>query len=284
MAHPTRSRLQLLTYPYDEVITPEAPSIEESIRTIGRKPGTAVVWRPDRAVSEGDRRLVAARPGAAALIVILPPAADLANDAKLWERIAGTRPHALLPHHEHPDPADLAQVLRKPPEDIGAAVTDYLRSRGWSLDGDTRHLVRRTLELSADLASVSSLSRSLYLSRRALGRRFALRGLPVPSHWLQFGRVLRLALRVQNSDASIHSIAIQQGYPDGFAASNQAFRLVGYRPSDLRRYLGWEWILDAWWRKEAQAGALSTSPPEPVRARSSSGMRSRHTRSRRAAS
>jgi hypothetical protein len=34
-------------------------------------------------------------------------------------------------------------------------------------------------------------------------------------------------------------------------------RLTGYRPSHVRRYLGWEWLLEAWLRQEADTGGLA---------------------------
>jgi hypothetical protein len=38
--------------------------------------------------------------------------------------------------------------------------------------------------------------------------------------------------------------------------SNQMKRLIGYRPSDIRACLGWEWIVEAWLRREAEVGNL----------------------------
>lgn len=118
--------------------------------------------------------------------------------------------------------------------------------------------------MSAELRTVSALSRSLYLSRRALGRRFLGRGLPVPSHWLHFARVLRGAIRLQNSDDSLFSVAAQLGYTDGFALSNQMKRLTGVRPSTARERLGWEWLVEAWLCREARDGALTARSGFPV--------------------
>ena len=135
--------------------------------------------------------------------------------------------------------------------------------RGLTIDRETIRLIRRVIELSGELRSITALSRSMYLSRRALGRRFMTRGLPVPSHWLQLGRLLRVASRLQNSEASLFSIACDSGYPDGFSVSNQMHRLIGCRPSLARERLGWEWLVEAWLRKEADEGGLSA--PAAVR-------------------
>ena len=135
---------------------------------------------------------------------------------------------------------------------------DYLQWRGIGVDMEVRRLIRRTIELSSELRSITALARSLYLSRRALGRRFLTNGLPVPSHWLHFGRVLRAGLCLQSTGGTLAEAASRFGYPDGFALSNQMQRLVDVRPSDARRYLGWEWLVEAWVHTEAASGGFSS--------------------------
>jgi AraC-like DNA-binding protein len=177
-----------------------------------------------------------------------------------------------LPHHIEPSAIELAHILRRPPIDLPAEITDYLSWRGLHADRNTVHLIRRIVELSEDLRSVSALARSMYMSRRALGRRFMTLGLPVPSHWLQMARLLRVALRLQNSDASVFSVAYEFGYPDGFSVSNQMSRLLGYRPTEVRERLGWEWLFEAWLRREAECGALAPTMKERVSAGASHGL------------
>jgi AraC-like DNA-binding protein len=205
------------------------------------------------------------------LLVILPPGLEVALHRDVRMAVETARPHGILPFHVDPDPNDLAQVLRRPPADLASEVTDYLSWRGLGVDRDTAHIIRRIVDLSSELRSVSAMSRSLYLSRRALGRRFMSRGLPVPSHWLQVARLLRVASKLQNSEATVASIAVDLGYPDGFSVSNQMERLVGHRPSEIRERLGWEWVLEAWLKREAEQGALtptlrrgSRARPEPL--------------------
>ncbi len=203
--------LSLLSPPY-EGIRPVGGGIRQ-LKMEGRRPGCALVWEMGRGIHPQDAGVVRARPGGLPLLVILPPAEDLSRDSGLIRLLEEVRPQGILPHHEAPTPEDLACVLRQPPDDLGSEVTEYLRWRGIGLERDMNRLVRRIVTLSADLRSVSALARSMYLSRRALGRRFLACGLPVPSHWLHFARLLRVAIRLQNCEESVLSVGYELGYP-----------------------------------------------------------------------
>lgn len=262
--------LSLLLPPYRclEPIEPEALAS----RTRSR-PGAAIAWCLD----EGDWakifEAVRSRPGGVALIAVLPRVESVATDPEVLRIVEFCRPHSILPHHPEPSVEDLSSLLRRSPEDLAIEITDYLAWRGIGVDADTRRLIRRTVELSGEIRSVNSLSRSLYLSRRALGRRFLTQGLPVPSHWLHFGRILRAALRLQGSQETLFSIACDLGYPDGFALSNQMYRLTGVRPTAARDCLGWEWVMESWLRREAEMGGFAPglipvpqeAPSQPLR-------------------
>lgn len=250
---PTAS-LSLLVHPYRGLRLVHGGS--KQVRAEGRRPGSALVWHLADGIREQHIPVVRDRPGGLALIVVLPPAPRLGTEPDIMRVVEASHPQAILPHHEVAL-EDLVQVLSRPPEDLAAEVTEYVTWRGISLDRETARLLRKTIALSAELRSISALSRSLYLSRRALGRRLLSRGLPVPSHWLQLGRLLRVTIRLQNSSESILSIGYELGYADAFSLSNQMYRLTGFRPSEAREYLGWEWLLEAWLRAEATAGGLS---------------------------
>ena len=259
----TTAQLSLLSHPYDRLVP--LTGGRQEMRAAARIPGSALIWSMAEGNYAKTRATVEGRPGGLALIAILPRTDEIVADPDVIHAVQQCRPNGLLPYHTAPVPGDLGQVLRRPAADLPADVTDYLTWRGLIVDRDTTHLIRRIIELSAELRSITSLARGLYMSRRALGRRLMTRGLPVPSHWLQLSRMLRLASRLQNSDASVFTIAYECGYPDGFSVSNQMYRLIGYRPSHVREYLGWEWILEAWLRKEAEAGGLGISATRELR-------------------
>jgi AraC-like DNA-binding protein len=246
--------LSLFAPPYrwlESMNEPDPPPA--SLRTI---PGAALIWCLEEGEWGRSFDVVRTRPGGVALIVVLPKAEDVAQDRDVLRVVELCRPHSILPYHPEPNPDDLRSLLRRAPDDLSIEVTDYLAWRGIVVDGDTRRLIRRTIDVAGEIRSVTALSRMLYLSRRALGRRFLSRGLPVPSHWLHFGRILRATLRLQATEETLFTIACDLGYPDGFALSNQMFRLTGIRPTVARECLGWEWVMESWLKKEAEVGGL----------------------------
>jgi len=218
--------------------------------------GSVLIWN----MAAGDRaragRAVRDRPPGVALFILLPPTSCWEPTGALLNLMDNCRPHSVLPAMEEVDTEELVAVLKRFPSELAVEVMDYLQWRGMDLDQDTRRLLRKILELSGELRTVSGLSRALYMSRRALGRRFMSRGLPVPSHWLHFGRILQAAIRLQDPSANLFAIGCDLGYPDGFALSNQMKRLIGLRPSIMRECFGWEWIVESWLFQEAGSGGL----------------------------
>lgn len=261
MDESTQTPLSLFPPPYNALLPLDPdegfPGRIEMLR------GSALVWRLRQGQSHSLFRRVTLRPPGLPLIVVLPQAARMPAIESFALAVAEeARPQSVLPHHPKLLPEELVTLLRSEPEDLAGEFLDFLRWRGFRLDMETLRLIRMTVELSAELRTLSALAKGVYMSRRALGRRFRQRGLPVPSHWLQFCRLLRVVLRLQNSRASVFEVACSLGYPDGFTMSNQMHRLVGVRPSEARQRLGWEWFAEAWLREEFRAGGLCRGLPK----------------------
>ena len=256
MLHPSPSPFYLFAPPYTELLPLGADeSLAASPRTFR---GVALLWRMASGHRPGHLAQASGRPGGLPLIAIRPPAERVVH---LHDRVRAVleeaRPLAVLPHHTRSEVGELRALLRREPDQPAGEFLDFLLWRGLELDQETRRIVSRTLELSGELRTLGALARGVYLSRRALGRRFQQRGLPVPSHWLQFCRLLRVLHQLQNTQHPLSAIARSLGYPDGFTLSNQMERLVGVRPSLVRERLGWEWFAEAWLRKEWEKGGLS---------------------------
>ena len=177
--HPTQEPLFHFAHPYARL--DPLPALHGHDQTNERVPrGEALVWRVRPPLAGQVFESVRSRRPGMALIVILPSTEELSGPADLLRVVELCRPQSILPYHAELDLQDLRELLRRPPDDLAAEVTDYVSWRGVTVDSDTRHLLRRTIEISAEVRTVHSLARSLYLSRRALGRRFLSRGIPVP--------------------------------------------------------------------------------------------------------
>lgn len=254
MNEEARSSLHLIIPPYRQV--QRLASVPHLPRSAGRF-GPAMIWMigDDFHVFLGE---VSRRPPGVPLIGILPMAKEGPLSTQLLRAVEQCRPVSLLPFCPIPQPAELRRILRLPPDDLVSSVLDFMRWRGMDLCTEARMLFRKTFSLALEVQSVSALGRALYLSRRALGRRFSTLGLPVPSHCLQFSRLIRAHVRVQATGDSLSKVAVDLGYPDAFSLSNQMRRLLDLRPSEARDRLGWEWLVETWLVRE-EGGLLEDS-------------------------
>jgi AraC-like DNA-binding protein len=250
------NRLRLFGPPYagfDEAVEP--------VLERGMAPGAALVWwLQDGESQQGEYARLRERPPGLPLIVLLPRAQDIARTLPLLRDVRSLEPRTVLPAAYLGTPDRLREVLASPPRSLADSVMRYLKRRGVLRTEEVGRAVQRIFELAPETASISRLARRLYTSRRTLGRHFAAARVPVPSHWLQFARLLHVSVHLQNDSSAIFRLATRAGYPDGFTLSNQMKRLIGFRPSEVRERLGWEWILEAWLRREADAGAVELPP------------------------
>lgn len=249
MNQPASTTFSLLAPPYDRILPLDDAEAFPSDPKVYR--GAALVWRVQLGQPSESFQRARHRPPGIPLIVVLPPAAQLPRfRPRVLEILEESRPHAVLPHHTRLDIEELTLLLRSEIVAFPDEVNEYLMWRGIYLDSETRRILTRTAELSGELSTVGGLARSIYVSRRALGRRFHEQGIPAPSKWLQVFRQIRVVMALQNTDESLFAVARAHGYPDGFTLSNQMDRLVGVRPSVARERLGWEWYFETWIRKE----------------------------------
>jgi AraC-like DNA-binding protein len=243
--------LSLFAPPYDQTV-PCGPDVIAELTDVDDWKGCALVWQltgDDRQMDEYDalRHKAAGFP----LLILLPPPADIPRVVGILPLVRLLAPRMILPHGLTDTPYRLRQILALPPRALPVALSDYLIRRGLLRQRKAVRELQRIFELAGSTTSIAALSRRMYTSRRTLGRHFAAQGIPVPSHCLHFARLLHVAVQLQNDDTAMFRIASRYGYPDGFTMSNQMKRLTGHRPSQVRELLGWEWIVEAWLRKES---------------------------------
>lgn len=214
-------------------------------------PGAAVVWfmAPTRAVY-GEMEWLWARPRSLPFFMVLPEPEDVPPLASILRAVPDLDPRGVLPSVATGTMAALRLLLATPPRSLAQSATDLLTEMGRLPDAETRARVKLIFARAPHTSSIDQLSMALCQSRRTLGRFFSERDLPVPSHWLQFARILHVSVQLQNTRTNINRVSTRFGYPDGFTMSNSMKRLTGYRPTFVREHLGWEWIVAAWLRGE----------------------------------
>jgi AraC-like DNA-binding protein len=237
--------LSLFSPPYHACI-PIAPR-----PGVAASPGSSLVWymtpSPD---VERELEAVRHRPPALPLFVVLPEPEEIVALTHLLRAVPGLRPRGVLPSAGQGVIPALRTLLTTPPPALPRAVVAQLEASGVLRDPEARETVETIFAAAPRITSIQKLATAMCQSRRTLGRFFHRRQLPVPSHWLQFARVLHVSIQLQNTRTNVNRVAARYGYADGFTLSNSMKRLTGYRPTFIRQHLGWEWIVDVWLRRE----------------------------------
>jgi AraC-like DNA-binding protein len=242
--------LALFTPPY-EALHPCGTEVLDELNDVQDWKGCALVWQlSDAPHQHAAADALAHRSPGLPLLVLLPPPADLAPIVNMLPVVRSLAPRMILPFGVIDAPIRLRQVLALAPRNLAGAVTNHLVRRGILRQRRSIREFQRIFELAATTRSIAGLARRMYTSRRTLGRHFNKIELPVPSHCLQFARLLHVALHLHSDEAAVFRVATRFGYPDGFTMSNQMKRLIGHRPSEVRELLGWEWMVETWLKRE----------------------------------
>jgi AraC-like DNA-binding protein len=215
------------------------------------EPGAAVVWfmSPEGRIYD-EVTWLWERPRSLPFFLVLPEPEDIPPLADVLRSVPDLGPRGVLPSVATGTMEALRILLAAPPRALARSATDLLMELGFLPDQETRQMAELIFARAAHTRNIDELAVALCRSRRTLGRFFRARDLPVPSHWLQFGRVLHVTVQLQNTRTGLSRVATRFGYPDGYTMSNSMKRLTGYRPSFVRRHLGWEWVLAAWLEQE----------------------------------
>jgi len=161
-----------------------------------------------------------------------------------------------------PLPGDF-RTVDLPPET--QEVLDHLFSNGLGgCDRKAQEVVENAVRLAyvERQATVTTLARTFYMSRRALGRLCKSSQIPTPSHLLVFGRLLRSTVAIQDG------VGVDEGcranFDDMSTFSCAMKNATGLRPRQLRlQGGGWITLAHKWMEAESAAGRLAfTHPPE----------------------
>lgn len=159
-------------------------------------------------------------------------------------RLGHTGLSAVIRSHEPVEPT-LRRVLTHPRK-LGAEVGGWLDRVLPRLDPRVPVLIRDVIDHAPRSAGLQELLLHAREHERTAREWLKQARLPPLGDWMRIGRALPVILASQASPAaSLLSLAVTGGYHDHSSYSNQAIRLVGSRPSLIRKTLGWEWWM---WR------------------------------------
>jgi hypothetical protein len=69
--------------------------------------------------------------------------------------------------------------------------------------------------------------------------------LPTHHKWRMLSRVLQPLVHLQNDpELSLEAVCKRPWYSSPRALNRATRRLIGYTPSEIRKLLGWEWVVD----------------------------------------
>lgn len=241
--------LALFAPPYDQIV-PCGPEIVDTLVDVDDWKGCALVWQLTGEAQDDEYAALRRRAPGIPLLVLLPPPLEVHLVLRRLPLVRLLHPRLTLPDGLMDTPFRLRHALSLVPHGLPNLVTQYLIKRRVLISPKEVREFRRIMELAPETHSITALSKRMYTTRRTLGRHFSARELPVPSHCLQFARLLNVSLQMHAEDTAVFRIAARFGYPDGFTLSNQMKRLIGHRPSEVRELLGWEWIVESWLKRE----------------------------------
>lgn len=200
----------------------------------------------DRAAIEAAIRAVKAL--APSTPVVLRAAADIADLLALATMGPGLPAQGVLLRGQALAASLRSQLTR--PQNLPEQVGEWLRRKGVRTAPALADLIRQIFAGAARHSEVSSLCREIGAVESSARFRCAKKRLPPPSRWLQAARALNASLRLQaEPDRPLLPLALELGYADHSALSHQIRRTFDVRPGEVRRVLGWEWLLDRWFER-----------------------------------
>lgn len=218
--------------------------------------GMFLIWKNMKTPPEsGTIAYLSERDDSVDLVVVLPPPEDYSGVKTIMGVLSRVRPSYVLPNSID-SIRRIRQLVRQPPASLPNQVILHLSERGLITDERTYDELLQLFREAETVRTITALAKRMATSRRTLGRHFAAAGIPSPSHWLQFARLLGVLVRLQRTDLPLARAAVNLGYPDPFTCSNQMKRLVGIRPSEAKRCFGWKWFVECWVKQEALRGGF----------------------------
>lgn len=189
------------------------------------------------------RRLLPAVP-----LVLVLRGGTHADVALLARQVVRLGVRAVLIEGERPRPSLVRQMLD--PSTLAGDILEWLELRRLAVPLDVKAHVAAIIDRGPEFHSLKALFASLGQSDRTIRDHFSRSGLPAAREWWQAASAVRVALRLQaDPRLTVSRLAVELGRPHASPLTHQVVRALGFRPTEVRRMLGWEALLDRWVRR-----------------------------------
>lgn len=183
----------------------------------------------------------------AAPVVLLIDSVNAAHWARHFLRVGHCGIRAVLIHGEPIEPALRLQLVDVP--DLGSSIIDWLGLMNVAPSVTIETLLRDIIGRADDFDSVETLLASRGWTWRKTSIALKAARLPGPGKWYSLSLGLRACLALQaNPELSTHHYALLLGYDDSASIRRRITRLFRAQISDIRATIGWEWLMDRWWK------------------------------------
>jgi len=139
---------------------------------------------------------------------------------------------------------------------VEGVFSDLTHLLGRGLPGEFKGFARRVMEYPARYKSITALGRHLDLSPGALKARFRRRGLPSPSAYLRWFRLLSACRLLSDATQTTLKVSFRLGFTSDGNFCRWVQAISGYPPSALRRREGRVIILSRLASDGFPAGAM----------------------------
>ena len=131
---------------------------------------------------------------------------------------------------------------------VDEALADLARAAGKRLPLPARAFARRVLEFPVHYTSLHAVADGCGLSRGALKAKFRRRGLPSPSTYLRWFRLMAVSQLLSDRSITVSHAARRIGFTSNGNLCRMMDTVCGMTPTDARTKQGWNRLLIAFAR------------------------------------
>ena len=139
---------------------------------------------------------------------------------------------------------DLCVLRPRHDAEVASDISTWLTLRGHRPPKEIGDVIDSTVNNVETCSTAGAAAAAAGITLTRMRSALEPAGLPNPREFFQIVRLLTIAVTLQrNVDISLSTVAESHGYWDAAARRPRLQDVFGAAPTDIRRCLGWEWLL-----------------------------------------